>query len=68
MLKLKIQYNVKSQLIGKNPEAGKAWGQEEKEATEDETVQWHHRFDALEIGRVSGDHERQGGLDCYSPW
>ena len=34
--------DVKSQLIGKDPDAGKDWGQEEKGATEDETVGWHH--------------------------
>ena len=40
---LKLQYFVHlSQLIGKDPDAGKDWGQEEKGATEDETVGWHH--------------------------
>ena len=34
--------DVKSQLIGKDPDAGKVWGQEEKEAKEDEIVGWHH--------------------------
>ena len=34
--------DMKSQLIGKDPDAGKVWGQEEKEATEDEIVGWHH--------------------------
>ena len=29
-------------LIGKDPDAGKDWGQEEKGTTEDETVGWHH--------------------------
>ena len=33
--------DVKSQLIGKDPDAGKDWGQEEKGATEDEMVGWH---------------------------
>ena len=32
----------KSQLIGKDPDAGKDWGQEEKGMTEDEMVGWHH--------------------------
>ena len=42
-LMLKLQYFVHlSQLIGKDPDAGKDWGQEEKGATEDETVGWHH--------------------------
>ena len=35
---------VKNWLIGKDPDAGKDWGQEEKETTEDEMVGWHHRL------------------------
>ena len=38
------QPDVKSQLFGKDPDAGKDWGQEEKGATEDEIVEWHHRL------------------------
>ena len=34
--------DAKSQLIGKDPDAGKDWGQEGKGATEDEMVEWHH--------------------------
>ena len=34
--------DVKSWLIGKDPDAGKDWGQEEKGMTEDEMVGWHH--------------------------
>ena len=37
--------DVKNQLIGKDPDAGKDWGQEEKATTEDEMVGWHHRCD-----------------------
>ena len=48
MLKLKLQYfwplHVKSRLIGKDPGAGKDWGQEEKGTTEDEMVGWHHQL------------------------
>ena len=36
--------DVKSQLTGKDPDAGKDWGQEEKEVTEDEMAGWHHRL------------------------
>ena len=36
--------DVKSRLIGKDPEAGKDWGQEEKGVTEDVMVGWHHWF------------------------
>ena len=34
--------DVKSQLIGKDPDAGKDWGQKEKRAAEDEMARWHH--------------------------
>ena len=34
--------NAKNWLIGKDPDAGKDWGQEEKGTTEDEMVEWHH--------------------------
>ena len=34
--------DAKSQLIGKDPDAGRDWGQEEKGTTEDEMVGWHH--------------------------
>ena len=45
---------AKSCLIGKegpfaNPYAGRDWGQEEKEMTEDEMAQWHHRLDGHEF-------------------
>ena len=36
--------DVKNWLMWKNPDAGKDWGQEEKEMTEDEMVGWHHRL------------------------
>ena len=39
--------DAKSQLIGKNPDAGKDWRQEEKAMTEDEMGGWHHRFNGL---------------------
>ena len=34
--------DVKSRLIGKDPDAGRDWGQEEKGTTEDEMAGWHH--------------------------
>ena len=34
--------NVQSSLIGKDPDAGRDWGQDEKGPTEDEMVGWHH--------------------------
>ena len=41
--------DVKSWLIGKDPDSGKDWGQEEKGTTEDEMVGWHHWLDGLEF-------------------
>ena len=41
--------HVKSWLIGKDPDAGRDWGQEEKGTTEDEMVGWHHRLDGHEF-------------------
>ena len=41
--------DVKNQLIGKDPDAGKDWGQEEKGMTEDEMAGWHHRRDTHEF-------------------
>ena len=40
--------DVKSWLIGKDSDAGKDWGQEEKGATEDEMVRYHHQFSGCE--------------------
>ena len=44
--------DVKSWLIGKDPDAGKDWGQEEKGMTEDEMVGWHHWLDGHEFEQV----------------
>ena len=41
--------DVKSWLIGKYPDAGKDWGQEEKGMTEDEMVGWHQPLDEHEF-------------------
>ena len=60
--------DVKSQLIGKDPDAGKDWGQEEKGMTEDEMVGWHHWLNGQEFEQTQGDSEGQGGLACCSPW
>ena len=40
---------AKSRLIGKDPDAGRDWGQEEKGTTEDEMAGWHHRLDGHEF-------------------
>ena len=41
--------DAKSRLIGKDSDAGRDWGQEEKEMTEDEMAGWHHRLDGHEF-------------------
>ena len=56
----------KSWLIGKDSDAGRDWGQEEKGTTEDEMVGWHHWLDGHEQAPGAGD--RQGSLECCSPW
>ena len=60
--------HVKSWLIGKDSDAGRDWGQEEKGTTEDEMAGWHHRLDGHEFGWTLGVDDGQGGLVCYSPW
>ena len=56
------------QLIWKDPDAGKDWGQEEKEMTEDEMVVWHHRLNGHGFGWTLGVGDGQGGLVCCSSW
>ena len=40
---------AKNWLIGKDPDAGRDWGQEEKGMTEDEMAGWHHHLDEHEF-------------------
>ena len=60
--------DAKNWLIGKDPDAGKDWRQEEKAMTEDEMVGWHHWFKGHEFEQALGVGERQGSLACCSPW
>ena len=57
--------DVKNWLIGKYPDAGKDWRQEEKGRTE---VGWHHPFYGHEFEQASGVGDGQGSLACRSPW
>ena len=71
MLKLKLQYFGhlrQSWLIGKDPDAGRDWGQEEKGTTEDEMVRWHHWLDGRESEWTPGVDDGQGGLACRDSW
>ena len=59
--------HVKSGLIGKDPVAGRNWGQEEKGTTEDEMVGWHHQLGGHEFEQTPGVGDGQGSLACCSP-
>ena len=52
----------KGQLIGKDPDAGKNWGQEEKGVTDDEMARWCHWLNGREFEQAQGDSEGQGSL------
>ena len=58
----------KSWLIGKDSDAGRDWGQEEKGTTEDEMAGWHHWLDGRESEWTSGVGDGQGGLACCDSW
>ena len=60
--------DAKNWLIGKEPDAGKDWRQEEKEVTEDEMVGWHHWLNGHEFEQTLGDGEGQGSLSLLSSW
>ena len=72
MLKLKLQYfghlmrRVDSS--GKDSDARRDWGQEEKGTTEDEMVGRHHGLNGYEFEQTLGDSEGQGSLVFCSPW
>ena len=60
--------HVKSWLIGKDSDAGRDWGQEEKGTTEDEMAGWHHWLDGRELEWTPGVGDGQGGLACCNSW
>ena len=57
-----------SWLIGKDSDAGRDWGQEEKGTTEDEMARWHHWLDGREFEWTPGVGDGQGGLVCCNSW
>ena len=59
---------AKSWLIGKDPDAGRDWGQEEKGTTEHEMAGWHHQFNGQESAWTPGVGDGQGGLECCNSW
>ena len=60
--------HAKNWLTGKDPDAGRDWGQEEKGTPEDEMVGWHHRLDGHEFGWTLVVGDGQGGLVCWGSW
>ena len=60
--------DAKNWLIGKDPDAGKEWRQEEKGTTEDEMVGWHRQPDGYEFEQAPGLGDGQESLRCCSPW
>ena len=71
ILKLKLQYlppDAKNWLIGKDPDAGKDWRQEEKGTTENETAGWHHWLNGHGFEQAPEDGEGKGSLTWCCPW
>ena len=60
--------HVKSWLIGKDPDAGRDWRQEETGTTEDEMAGWHHWLNGHESAWILGVGDGQGGLACCDSW
>ena len=60
--------DAKNQLIGKDPVAGKGWGQEEKGTTDVEMIGWHYQLDGHEFEWTPGVGDGQGGLAWWGPW
>ena len=60
--------DAKSWLIGKDPDAGRDWGQEEKRTTEDEMAGWHHQLDRCPLEWTQGVGDWKGGPACWDSW
>ena len=58
---------AKSWLIGKDSDAGRDWGQEER-TTEDEMAEWHHWLYGRKSEWTPGVGDGQGGLVCCDSW
>ena len=68
--KAKLQYfgNLMRRLIGKDSDAGRDWGKEEKGTTEGEMAGWHHWFNGRESQWTPGVGDGQGGLAYCDSW
>ena len=60
--------DANSQLIGKDPDAGKEWRQKEIGEAEDERIEWHHQPNGHEFEQTLKDSGGQRSLVCCSPW
>ena len=60
--------DAKCWLIGKDSDAGRDWGQEEKGTTEDEMAGWHHLLDGRESEWTPRVGDGQGSLMCCDSW
>ena len=60
--------DVKTQLIGKDPDAREDWMQKEKGVAEDEMAGWHHQLNGHEFEQTLGGSEGQRSLVYCSPW
>ena len=60
--------DMKSWLIGKDPDSGKSWRQKKKVGTEDEMVGRHLWLNGHVFEQTQGESEGQGSLVCCSPW
>ena len=71
MLKLKLQYFdhlIQRANSLEKTDAGKDWGQEEKEAAEGEMVRQHHQLNGREFEQTLRDNGGQRSLECFSQW
>ena len=60
--------HVKNSLIGKDFNAERDWGQEQKGMTEYEMAGWHHQLDGHEFGQTPRVGDGLGGLECCDSW
>ena len=60
--------DAKNWLLGKDPDAGKDWRQEEKGMTEDKMVGWHYKLNEHDFEQAPGVGDGQGSLACWIPW
>ena len=67
MLKKRSSSDVKNQLTGRDPDAGKDWRQEGKGMTWDEMVGQHHWLNGHKFEQTSGDGKGQRSPKCYRP-